>query len=456
MRSFDYDLFVIGAGAGAARAARMAAARGVRVALAGHSCAGNVDVDACGLTRKRLIQAVHDANGSGPGAGHRGRLASGFDWKALVAIRSGEIQRLSHADLDALEQSGCHQLAGHAALVGPHAVRVGAHEVSAERILIATGGSPCVPDFPGHEHAPTSDEIFSLEALPTHAVIIGGGYAAVELAGMLADLGVEIELVCRDSLFLSGFDDEVRRVAAREIGRNGILLRFSSEVAGIDQAPRGALRVRLRNGDEIATGCVICASGRRPNVSGLGLDNTAVVQDADSGAIVVDEYFQTAEPSIFAIGDVIGRGGLTPVVISEAENLISKLYGDGALPLNYDRVPTAVFSRPGIGMIGLTESQAMDRYADIAVCKSMFSPLKHSLREGGAQTLIKLIVEPESDRVVGVHMVGPDAGEIIQGFVPALDSGTTRAILDATMGARPRGAKAFVMVRDAVCRAFRV
>lgn len=457
MRAFDYDLFVMGAGAGGARAARMAAARGVRVALAGHPCAGSVDVDVCAMSRKRLLQALHGLDGFRPPSGHRGRLGRpGFDWRALVAIWSREIQHLNQADLGALEQCGGHRLAGHAALLGPHTVRVGEGAFSAERILIATGGSPCVPAFPGNEHVITPPEVFGLETLPEHALIIGGGYVAIELAGMLADLGVEVELVCRDSLFLRGFDDEVRRVAAREIGRNGILLRFSSEVAGVDRAPGGALRVRLGNGDEIATGCVICSTGRQPNVSGLGLDNTAVVQDAESGAIIVNEYFQTAEPSIFAIGDVIGRGGLTPVAIAEAINLVSNLYGDGAAPLNYDLVPTAVYCRPGIGMVGLTESQAMDRHADIAVYKSMFSPLKHSLREGGAHTLIKLIVEPESDRVVGVHMVGPDAGEIVQGFASALDAGATQAIFDATMGIRPRGSKACAMVRDAVRRTFRV
>jgi len=450
MHSFDYDLFVIGAGSGGVPAARMAAAKGVRVAIAEHLYAGGTCVNAGCIPKKLLVLASQYAGEFELASSYGWKLSNPtFNWDELRRNKNQEIERLNEVYLNSLSRSGCTYIDGHASIVDAHTIRIGEHTFSSERILIATGSWPFIPDFPGNEHAITSNEAFKLKDLPKNVAIIGGGYVAVELAGIFSGLGSTTEIICRENLFLGGFDDEVRTFVANEMSRTGVSLRFNCEVLRVDRLSNNDLRVTLKNGEEVLTNCLICATGRIPNVTGLGLENTSILQ-RENGAIIVNENFQTAEPSIFAIGDVIDRISLTPVAIAQAMNLVAHLYGGSDTPMNYEFVPTAVFCRPSIGTVGLTEAKAVSEYGDIAVYKSKFSPLKNSLGVTSAHTFMKLIVDRKSDRVIGVHIVGPDSGEIIQGFAVALKSGATKAIFDSTVGVHPTAAEELVTMRDAV------
>ncbi|PTU77737.1 glutathione-disulfide reductase [Pseudomonas indoloxydans] len=449
MPSYDYDLFVIGAGSGGVRAARMAAAHGTRVAIAEDLYVGGTCVNAGCIPKKLLVLASQYASEFRLASSYGWNLAkTSFDWNVLLKNKNREIARLNGIYLNILNRTGCELIEGHAVIVGPHTVRVGQRSFSTERILIATGSWPFVPDFPGREHVSTSNDVFHFQSLPNHVVIVGGGYVAVELAGIFSGLGAITEIVYRGDLFLRGFDDEVRTVVADEISRKGISLNFNTEILRIDRLSDRELRVSLKSGEEILTNCVIYATGRTPKVAGLGLENTAVLQ-GENGAIIVNDQFQTAEPSIFAIGDVIDRIPLTPVALAEAMHLVKHLYGGVTSAMDYDLIPTTVFCQPSIGTVGLTESQARSRYADVAVYKSRFVPLKNALDGSDERTFMKLIVDRESDRVVGVHMVGPDSGEIIQGIAIALKAGATKAVFDSTIGVHPTAAEEFVTMRDA-------
>ena len=306
-----------------------------------------------------------------------------------------------------------------------------------------------MPDFPGREHVVTSNEAFYLDGKPKRAIVVGGGYIAVEFAGIFHGMGVDVTQLYRGPLFLRGFDDDVRQHVADEYQRKGIDLRFNADVAGVEKNSSGGgiYTVTLNDGTTIDADVVMYATGRRPLTVGLGLENAGVDLD-DAGAIKVDDNWQTSMANIYAIGDVIDRIQLTPVALNEGHILADRLFGEPGRDLSYENVPSAVFSQPPIGSVGLTEAQAREKYGDVHVYKSRFKALKNTLSGRDEQTLMKLIVDPASDRVVGIHMVGPEAGEIIQGFAVAVRAGATKAQFDTTIGIHPTSAEEFVTMRE--------
>ncbi|MFT4195028.1 FAD-dependent oxidoreductase, partial [Ottowia sp.] len=351
-------------------------------------------------------------------------------------------------------------LRGHARLAGANTVEVkddnGATlRHTARAILIATGGRPFVPPVPGRELAVTSDDMFDLPAFPRRLAVVGGGYIGCEMASIFHGLGAEVTLIYRGEQVLRGFDDEVRDFTAEEMRKAGVQLRLRSDVARIDALPDGARRVTLQAGATLDADVVLYATGRQPNVAGLELAEAGVRQQAN-GAIEVDEHFATSVPGVYALGDVVGRMELTPVALAEAMALVDHLLGPApgkpARRMDYAHIPTAVFTHPPIGTVGLTEQAARERFGAVRVYRSDFRPLKHTLSGRAERTLVKLIVDDASDRVVGLHMVGADAGEVVQGFAVALKCGATKAQFDATIGIHPTSAEEFVTLREVTRR----
>lgn len=448
MAEYDFDLFVIGAGSGGVRAGRMAAAMGVRVGIAEDRYLGGTCVNVGCVPKKLYVYASHygDDFCEAQGFGWQAEKPT-FRWATLRDNKSQEIERLNGIYRNMLLNSGCTLIEGRARIVDAHTVAVGEKHYSVERILVATGGWPFVPDIEGREHITTSNEVFDLETFPERVVVVGGGYIAVEFAGIFAGLGAKTHQIYRGELFLRGFDQEVREFVAEEMRKKDVDLRFNTDVQRIEKAPDGSLRVELKSGEVLAADCVLFATGRVPNVSGLGLENVAVRQ-RDNGAIVVNDQFQTDEPSVYALGDVTDRVQLTPVALAEGMTLVRNLYDGQAQKVDYELIPTAVFCQPNIGTVGLTEEQARERYGAVDVYSSSFRALKHTLSGSDERTLMKMLVDPATDRVVGVHMVGGDAGEIIQGIAIAMKAGATKAVFDATIGIHPTAAEEFVTMRQ--------
>ena len=446
MNTADFDLLVIGAGSGGVRAARMAAGYGARVAVAECQALGGTCVNVGCVPKKLFVYAAEFSHALSDARGYGWEVSStAFDWPRLRDNKTKEIGRLNGIYQKLLEESGVTLLRGKARLLDAHRVAVADREYRARHILIATGGRPFIPDFPGREYALSSDDMFYLEQLPKRIAIVGGGYIAVEFAGICHGLGVETHLVHRGDWLLRGFDTELGEALAAQMQERGIRVHFNTEVERI--APAGEeFRALLNNGEPLTAGAFLYATGRRPNTAGLGLENTRVETDT-RGAIRTDSDFRTTEPSIYAIGDVTGRIELTPVAIREAMVLTRKLFGDGDAAMDYDNIPSAVFSQPAIGTVGLTEAQARERFANIRVYRSEFRPLKATLGGGGDRALIKLVVDADSDRVLGCHMLGDHAGEIIQGFAVAVQMGATKADFDRTIGIHPTAAEEFVTLR---------
>ena len=453
MSRCDYDLFVIGGGSGGVRAARMAAAYGARVAIAEERHWGGTCVNVGCVPKKLFAYAAHMSEEFRDARRFGWRLGdAGFDWATLRDNKTAEIQRLNGIYRTLLGEAGCTLLEGHARIAGPHEVEFGGRRFRAANILVAVGGWPHVPAIPGREHTITSNECFFLERLPRRIVIVGGGYVAVEFAGIFHGLGVDVTLCYRGSCFLRGFDDDVRRHLAGEMARKGIDLRFDCHVDAVEKNGPG-LAVRLRDGGSIGAGMVMYATGRRPATRGLGLEEAGVAMNGD-GTVPVDRHFRTNVPSILALGDVLGRVELTPVAIAEAMALAATLFGGRPTAMDYANVPHAVFGQPPVGSVGLTEAEARAAHGDdVDVYRSVFRPLKHTLSLNEERTLMKLVVVRGSDRVVGVHMVGPEAGETVQGFAVALKAGATKAVFDATVGIHPTSAEEFVTMRTPVRRA---
>ncbi|WP_437990356.1 glutathione-disulfide reductase [Sorangium sp. So ce145] len=456
MSKYDYDLFVIGAGSGGVRAARMAASYGARVAVAESRHLGGTCVNLGCIPKKLLVYASHyaedfeDAAGygwtvPGHGASGNGHAGPSFDWPTLLRNKDKEIERLNGVYERLLKNSGADVRRGHARVVDPHAVEIDGVRITAERILVATGSYPWIPDLPGRELAVTSDDLFHFQTMPRRAVIVGGGYIAVELAGILHGLGAKVSLIHRGLHLLRGFDDDIRAFLAAEIQKKGLDLRLGASVESL--ARQGdALVATLADGTELAADCVLYATGRLPKTKGLGLEEVGVKLD-EEGAVVVDDAFQTSVPSIYALGDVISRVQLTPVAIAEAMALVKTLFRGERARVDYAGIPTAVFSQPSVGTVGLSEAQARERH-DVAIYLSTFRALKHTLSGREEKTMMKLVVDRATDRVLGVHMVGPDAGEIVQGFAVALKCGATKAQFDATIGVHPTAAEEFVTMRE--------
>ena len=449
MSDYDFDLFVIGAGSGGVRAARMSAGMGAKVGIAEDWNLGGTCVNVGCVPKKLFVYAshfreeFHDAEGYGWTVGDRQ-----FDWKTLIANKNAEISRLNGVYGRLLDNAGVELFRARATVVDAHTVDVGGKHITAERILVATGGWPSVPDIPGKEHITTSNEVFFLEDLPKRAIVVGGGYIAVEFAGIFNGLGVETTQLYRGPLFLRGFDEDVRGFLRDEMVKKGVDLRFNANIASIEKTSDG-LVATLEDGSVVETDLILYATGRHPNTKGLGLEQ-AGVELSKKGAIVVNEDLQTSVPSIYALGDVIDRVALTPVAIAEGMVFSHNTYKGEARKMDYRDIPTAVFSQPSIGTVGLSEQDARKKYGEVDVYRSDFKPMKHTLSGGEERTLIKMIVDRSSDRVVGFHMVGPEAGEITQGIGVAFKAGATKADFDATIGIHPTSAEEFVTMREPV------
>ncbi len=451
MGTYDFDLFVMGVGSGGVRAARMSAAYGARVATAEDRFMGGTCVNVGCVPKKLFVTAAHyhddfeDARGFGWDTGK-----PSFDWPTLLQNKNIEIKRLNGIYQGLLDNAGVTHFDGRARIVDEHHVSIN-HDtvISTEKILIATGGWPTIPDVPGSEHVITSTEAFYLDALPEHALVVGGGYIAVEFAGIFAGLGVDTHLSYRGPLFLRGFDHDVRETVRDELEKKDIHLHFNSIVTAIEKRDEGHYVVQFQDGSAMETGLVMYATGRHPNVHDIGLENVDVKLNAN-GAIEVDDEFRTSVPNIFALGDVIDRYQLTPVAISEAMAFSSTQFRGIPVPMDYDHIATAVFCQPNIGTVGLTEEEARAQFANIDIYRSTFRALKHTLSGSDEKTMMKLVVDADSDRVLGVHMVGAEAGEIIQGLAVALKAGATKAVFDATVGIHPTTAEEFVTMREKV------
>ena len=451
MSAESFDLFVIGAGSGGVRAARMAAQRGARVAVADPAPLGGTCVNLGCIPKKLYSFAAHYADAFEESHGYGWTMTEpAFDWATLKANRAREISRLNGIYAQLLAGSGVTTLRSRAVLRGPNEVEVDGRVHRAKHVLVATGGRPVVPVLPGHELAVTSNEMFDLPEFPRRLVVIGGGYIASEFASIFAGLGSQVTQLYRGEQILRGFDDDIRHFVAAEMRKKGVALRTQAQVTQIErERGEGALQVTFADGTVLPADTVLYATGRRPNTEGLGLDELEV-RLTPNGAVVVDEHYRSSMPTIHALGDVIDRVQLTPVALAEAMALVDRLFGAGTRQVDYELIPTAVFTDPNIGTVGLTEAVARERFGDVRIFRSEFKALKHTLSGSSERTLMKLVVDAKSDRVVGLHMVGADAGEIVQGFGVALKAGATKAQFDATIGIHPTAAEEFVTMREPV------
>ena len=465
MEQYVFDLFVIGGGSGGVRAARMAAQRGVRVALAeaqGIDGLGGTCVNLGCIPKKLYAYAAGyaDAFQESHGYGWVGEAPT-LDWGLLKSRRAAEISRLNGVYANLLRGSGVTLLEGWARLTGPHEVQLATlnadgsasqQRYSAATILIATGGQPYLPHFQGREHVISSDQAFDLDPFPQRLLVVGGGYIACEFASIFNGLGSRVTQLYRGEQILRGFDDEVRHFTAAEMRKSGVDLRLQAGVLAIAREADG-LHVTLEDGNKLVVDAALYATGRVPKVDGLGLAAVGIAQGAD-GRILVDDEYRTNVPSVYAIGDVTSRVQLTPAALGEAMQLVDHLYGaaagKAARRMDYELIPTAVFSHPNVATVGLTEAQARERHGEVRVFRSEFRALRHTLSGSEERTLMKLLVDAASDRVVGLHMVGAEAGEIVQGFAVAMKAGATKAVFDATLGIHPTAAEEFVTMREPV------
>lgn len=460
MTDFDVDLFVIGGGSGGVRAARMAAQRGARVMLAeqgGTAGLGGTCVNVGCIPKKLYSYAAHYAEAfeESHGFGWEGP-APRFNWETLKTNRRKEISRLNGVYANLLTDAGVEVISARARIAGPQQVQVDGRSVRARNILVATGGIPFVPDITGKEHVLVSDAIFDLEPFPQRLVVVGGGYIASEFASIFNGLGAKVTQLYRGEQILRGFDNDVREFVAAEMRKTGVDLRVNADVTVINKGPQG-LAVHVKTGSSetevIEADVVLYATGRVPHVRELGLQQ-AGVRLGWNGAVEVDGSYRTSVPSIYAVGDVTDRIQLTPVALAEAMVVVDALFGppEGKLArtMNYKYIPTAVFTHPNIGTVGYSEEDAPKHCGAVTVYRSAFRALKHTLSGSSERTLMKLVVEDATDRVVGLHMVGPDAGEIVQGFAVAMKAGATKAIFDSTIGIHPTAAEEFVTMREPV------
>jgi glutathione reductase (NADPH) len=450
MMAYDFDLFVIGAGSGGVRAGRFAAGFGARVAVAESRYLGGTCVNVGCVPKKFLVYGANFSDEFEHAKGFGWSLGEpSFDWSTLIANKDREIHRLNDIYRKLLVDSGVTLMEGHAKLRGPHEVEINGQVHTAEHILIATGGWPQVPEFPGREHAITSNEAFFLEKLPKRIVVVGGGYIAVEFASIFNGLGAQTTLMYRRELFLRGFDSSVRTHLHQELTKHGMDVQFNTDIASIEKLADGTLRLGLKDGRTVNTDLVFYATGRRPMLDNLGLETVNVELD-DKGFVKVNDDYQTSEPSILALGDVIGRVQLTPVALAEGMAVARRLFKpDEFRPVDYDHIPTAVFSLPNIGTVGLTEEDARQAGFEVRIFESRFRPMKLSLTDDQERTLMKLVVDARTDKVLGCHMVGPDAGEIVQSLAIAVKAGATKRIFDDTIGVHPTAAEEFVTMRTA-------
>ena len=449
MSQYDYDLITIGAGSGGVRGSRLASRFGAKTAIIEESRTGGTCVMRGCVPKKLLVYGAH--------YGQDIRDAEGFGWSVsdavhswpdLIAAKDKELDRLENVYHRILRDSGVEEIDGRGVLVNPHTVEVNGKALTAEKIMVATGGWPTIPSTVGAEGVITSNEALDLKELPEKIIIVGGGYIAVEFAGIFHGLGSEVHLVIRSGNILRGFDEDVRSTLADEMERKGIRIHRDAVVHSIEECDDGRFSVMLNFGDEMVVDKVMYATGRAPNTANLGLE-AAGVEVNDRGAIVIDDDFRTTQDNIFSLGDVTDRVQLTPVAIEEAHVWAETQFDNRPRKMNYDNIATAVFSQPPIGTVGMTEEQAREKH-DVRIFMSRFKNMKHTLSGRDERTMMKLIVDKKSDRVLGIHMVGDDAPELIQGLAVAVTCGATKAHFDATMGIHPTAGEEFVTMRDPV------
>lgn len=447
MDSYDFDLFTIGAGSGGVAASRRAAAYGARVAVCESGRVGGTCVIRGCVPKKLLVYAAQfgdafaDADGYGWTSNDRA-----FDWATLIARKDDEIDRLNGVYVRMLENSGVQSIPGTGRIIDAHTVDVSGERFTARRILVATGSEPFLPGLPGIESAVTSNEALQLGALPPLVIVLGGGYIAVEFASIFRALGSAVTIMIRGEELLRGFDDDIRAALSNEMRKRGIRILARTKPARIEKGPDG-----LTVFDDLDRGhtasVVLAALGRVPNTRGLGLEEAGVAQ-GPGGEIKVDEWSRTSVESVYAIGDVTDRVALTPVAIAEGRALAETLYNGNPTQPNYNNIPTAVFSLPPIGTVGLTETEARAKFGGIDVYRTNFRPMKHALSGRDERITMKLVVDKASQRVLGCHMVGADAPEIVQGLAVALNCGATKADFDRTVALHPSTAEEFVLMRE--------
>ena len=451
MPQFDFDLFTIGAGSGGVRASRIAAGFGARVGVAEERYLGGTCVNVGCIPKKLYSYASHFREDFHHAEGFGWTLPTAyFDLARLLANKNKEIERLNGIYRRLLENAGVTIFDQRATLVDAHTVEMAGKRYTARFVLVATGGWPVKPDIPGAELAITSNEAFFLDRLPARAVVVGGGYIALEFASIFNGMGAATTLVYRGPNILRSFDREFGTVLAEEMQKKGVTLRLNANIAQITRSG-SALTATFADGTTVETDCILYATGRAPNTRNLGLESAGIKLDG-AGAIVVDGYSQTVVPSIYAIGDVTNRINLTPVATAEGMAVANTLFNARPTALDYENIPTAIFANPNAATVGLSEEQAHARHGSIDVYVARFRPLKHTLSGSSEQTFMKLVVDRASDRVVGAHMIGADAGEIIQGIAIAVKCGATKAQFDATIGIHPTAAEEFVTMRQPVTR----
>jgi glutathione reductase (NADPH) len=444
-----FDLFVIGAGSAGVRAARMSAGFGARVAIAeAYRPGGTCVIRGC-IPKKLLVYAAHYREEFEDARAYGWTAQPEFSWPTLIANKNREIAQLEDFYRTLLKTSGARLVEGRARLLDAHTVEVAGRTYTAAHILVATGGWPTLPAIPGIEHCITSNEALELPDLPRRVLVVGGGYVAAEFTGIFRGVGSKVILAYRGEQILRGFDLDVRQHLHQELLRKGIDIRLGCDVAGIERRPDGALEARLVAAGGSATvvvDAVMYATGRHANTAGLGLESAGIELRPD-GAVIVDEYSRSTTENIFAVGDVTQRIALTPVAIREGAAVATTLYGGVATPADHVNVPNAVFSLPPVGVVGLGEAQARELFANVKIYKTTFRPLKYTLSGRNERTLMKLVVDADSQRVVGAHMVGPDAPEIIQAIAIAVKAGLTKRDFDVTVAVHPTAAEEFVTLR---------
>lgn len=452
MSAYDYDLFVIGAGSGGVRASRMAAKYGAKVAIAEEYRVGGTCVIRGCVPKKLFVYASHFAESFEDAAGYGWDVPeASFSWEKLIANKDREIDRLNGIYIRNLKNSGVEIIESRAELKDAHTVHLvqEGRDVTADKILIAVGAWPYLPAIPGIEHAISSNEAFHLETLPKEITVVGGGYIAVEFAGIFNGLGVKTVQLYRGPKILRGFDEDLRDTLQDEMIKKGIDVLTNTDIAEIVKLEGGRLQVILQDGDSYETDCVMYATGRRPKVDGLGLEKAGVILNK-AGAIAVDARSKTNIDNIYAVGDVTDRANLTPVAIREGAAFAETVFNDNPQEVDHSIIPTAVFSHPEIGTVGMTEEEACRAHGEdgVTIFKSTFKPMLHTLSGRDERTLMKIIVEKKTDKVLGVHMIGPYSGEMIQTVGIAVTMGATKAQFDATIAVHPTAAEELVTMKE--------
>ncbi|MFM0008082.1 glutathione-disulfide reductase [Paraburkholderia dipogonis] len=448
MNTYDFGLFVIGAGSGGVRASRIAAAYGAKVAVAEEYRLGGTCVIRGCVPKKLMMYASQFGMALEDSKGFGWRVSeASHKWESLIRTKDAEVTRLEQVYGQLLGKGGVEVIKGRATIAGPHEVRVNDVSFTAKHILVATGATPEIPEIPGAELMVTSNEVLAMERAPERVAIVGGGYIACEFAGIFKGLGSKVWMVHRGSRLLRGFDEQVREHIGDELAANDIQMRLASTVAAIERTRDGYL-VYLGSGEILEVDLVMAATGRRPNTGSLGLERVGVQVDA-RGAIPVDSYSRTACDHVYAVGDVTNRLNLTPVAIHEGHAFADTVFGNTPRQTDHRDVPFAVFSQPQVAAVGLTEEEACAKHGGVNVYSSVFRPMRAALSGRNERVLVKLIADAENGRILGAHIVAPDAAEIIQGIAIALKAGATKADFDATLGVHPSAAEEFVTLRNA-------